>query len=637
MGNCQALLRFFGIAAAAAMAALTGTAQVASGQAISAGGGAGTAPAARQVFMRAVPNASAANLTAFRAIRRPLTGMPKSTYEALKAQAASPHGVALPITMTGKPQPQPAPRSGRETPTAIVNFDGDAEFEACSFDTPADQALAIGDGKNPILQVVNVCLSVWNSAGTRLLGPIDLVSFFGLPAGTFTSDPRALYDWYNHRFIVTLLDTSCPNGGCTTSTNNYNIAVSQSDDPTALWFTYRMPVQSAANAIHDFPRVGQDRAATYPITSGTPFPGAIYLAANLFDNNSGAYLKEEWLILPKAAMYNGQKGFSFWQFNGMTSGGVVTDSTQPVNVGSPYDNPRAEFLITSKDFFCSTGCNGLTIWAISNPFGFVTGGPSPELSSVVIGTVNNYSQPPGAVQPGTSTLIDTNDTRISGEATYQSGSIYASNESANGAGGVASLIYRVQPDLNVNDNTRCTGSFQNLCPQITGATELNESVINNGGTSAVYFAVPQPDLEGNVNTVFTYSRHIDLCKPCLYFAARDAGEQYPRYRRVIPPGGVGPRIYPGPLGRLQCRCPRRSFLRFRQRRLSGNTGLRLLRHVCLRQHLAHQNRVQQVQRAWPAVSAVRENLSRLWSRGRNREGISSAGAASRSEERCRAR
>jgi hypothetical protein len=105
MGNCQGLLRFFGIAAAAAMAALTETAQVASGQAISGGGGAGAASAASQVFMRDVPNASP---RPFRV--HPLrTGMSESTYQALKAQAASPHGVPLPITMTGKPQPQPAP------------------------------------------------------------------------------------------------------------------------------------------------------------------------------------------------------------------------------------------------------------------------------------------------------------------------------------------------------------------------------------------------------------------------------------------------------------------------------------------------------------------------------------------------
>ena len=65
---------------------------------------------------------------------------------------------------------------------------------------------------------------------------------------------------------------------------------------------------------------------------------------------------------------------SAWFFVGMTSGGVFTDTTQPVNVSSPSDNPRAEFLITSKNIFCSGSCNGLTIWAISNPFGFVTSG-----------------------------------------------------------------------------------------------------------------------------------------------------------------------------------------------------------------------------------------------------------------------
>ena len=120
--------------------------------------------------------------------------------------------------------------------------------------------------------MVNACLSVWNSAGAPLLGPKDLVSFFGLPAGTFVFGPRALYDWYNHRFIVTSVDTDCPLGGCTTSTNNYDIAVSQSDDPTAGWWISRIPVQSSSNTLPDFPRVGQDRAATYPIVTGTKFP-----------------------------------------------------------------------------------------------------------------------------------------------------------------------------------------------------------------------------------------------------------------------------------------------------------------------------------------------------------------------------
>ncbi len=500
--NKNSRFKIMRIAAAAAAAGLAGgvparSAEIAAATPVEAQthlqGGPGAAVVAKQVILKNLPNVTAADAQAFRSIR-PRTAL--LNLSAVKTQAARPSDSPAPVTLYG--EPQSPPNINPLTPGASLSFDGDTEFEACSNLTPADQAIAVGDGPSPILQAVNACVSVWNPSGARLLGPKSLVSFFNLPAGTFVSDPRALYDFYNHRFIVTLLDSDFA------SSNNYNIAVSAGDDPTGGWYTYRIPVQSASNALPDFPRVGQDRSSIYPISSGTAFPGAIYVAANLFSNaKGGGYLKEEWLILPKAAMYNGQ-AFSFWQFNGMTSGGVPTDTTQPVNVWSPYDNPRAEFLITSEDFYCSTGCNGLTLWAISNPFGFVSGGPGPELTGAIISTVNNYSQPPNASQPGSANSVDSGDLRISGEATYQSGSIYAAHSSANGAGGVMSILYRVQPTLNINDS-RCTGSYLNLCPMITGASILDETILNYGGMAGAYYAVPQPDLEGNVTTVFTYS------------------------------------------------------------------------------------------------------------------------------------
>ncbi|MDH3316243.1 MAG: hypothetical protein OER43_10825 [Gammaproteobacteria bacterium] len=363
--------------------------------------------------------------------------------------------------------------------------------------TPADQALAVGDGPNPILQVVNACLSVWRTNGTRIIGPVSLQTFFGLPASTAVFDPRALFDWYNHRFIVIATDTDGANS------NNINIAVSRSDDPAGLWWTYRIPVLSQAGALADYPRLGQDRTSLYP---GFSAPGAIYVASNLFSNSTGAYLKEEWLVLPKGPMYAGA-GFSFVFFSGMTSGGVATDTSQPVNVWSPYEQPRAGFFITSKNIFngrCLAPCNGLTVWAVSNPFGFVSGGDSPELSSVVIPTANNYSFPPDAPQPGGPNTIDTIDTRISGTPTYAHGHIHAALVTANGTGGVASIIYKVQPFLNATNGARCTTSV-GLCPQITGALIRNESVVNYGGTNAAFFPTPQPDLDGNVTTVLSYS------------------------------------------------------------------------------------------------------------------------------------
>ena len=46
-------------------------------------------------------------------------------------------------------------------------------------------------------------------------------------------------------------------------------------------------------------------------------------------------------------MYNGQ-AFSLWSFFGLTSGGKVTDTTQPVNVSSPYRVARRVFNINEK-------------------------------------------------------------------------------------------------------------------------------------------------------------------------------------------------------------------------------------------------------------------------------------------------
>lgn len=411
--------------------------------------------------------------------------MPEDQFEAAKEAAARGFGPTLPVTASAPT------RAGGLTPFASVSFDGDFEGEAgCGNWVPADQALAVGDGANPIIQVVNECLSVWNLAGARILGPVSLQSFFGTSASTSVCDPRALFDWKNHRFIVQAITCSAP--------YTSKVAVSTSDSATGGWFIYTFSSVSSSGALMDYPRMGQDHTSTYP---GSGFPGAIYIAYNLF--NPG-YIQEEWIILPKGPMYAGA-GFSYWAFWGMTSGGGVTDSTQPANVWSPYERPRAEFLVTSKNS-CGSPCNAITVWAISNPFTFVSGGQSPELTGVVITAANTWTIPPNAPQNGGPNTIETLDNRFTGEATYAHGHVHVAHSTANGAGGTASEIYKIQPFLNVTNGARCTaGVSLGLCPQITGALIRNETVLNYGGTVAAFFATPQPDLDGNVTTVLNYS------------------------------------------------------------------------------------------------------------------------------------
>jgi hypothetical protein len=415
----------------------------------------------------------------------------------LKSQAAAMRGKPIAAAL---PPLMAASTGGVKTVTPDVSFDGDSQSEvACGGVTPADQALAIGDNANPVLQAVNLCLSVWSPAGARLYGPVTLSSFFGVPvSSTIVSDPRALYDWYNHRFIVTMLDSDG------TTNAYYDVAVSKTDDPTGAWWTYRIHTKNN-NVLNDFPRVGQDHAATYPVAAQyTAYPGAIYLASNLFQMNGsccGAYVSEEWVILGKAQLYNGLTPNAYFFNNVKNPDNSTAFTSQPVDVWSPYEAPRSEFFVESG------ASKSLIVFSISNPFGYaIAGSPLPELSSVSVATTNTFSVPPAAVQKtGGTATIDTGDTRISGEVTYNAGYLHAALSTANGTGGTASIVYKVHPILNANDNAKCTGAYVNACPQITAATIVDESVLNYGTNYSAFYATPQPDMEGDVTTVYGYA------------------------------------------------------------------------------------------------------------------------------------
>jgi hypothetical protein len=385
--------------------------------------------------------------------------------------------------------PPPARPQSLETPGAGIIFNSTTEA-GCGFVTPADQAIAVGDTSVGVLQVINVCVNVFNKSGVLQAGyPKSLTSFVGLPAGTPTSDPRAIYDWINHRYIVAFIQFD----PTFASAQSYWIAVSTGDNPAGGYCLYNLGVQSVAPSggvfpLPDFPRLGQDRQA-------------IYLASNIFNKS---YKWEEILALPKAQMYACQNiGFNFF-FN-LQFGGVVTDTTQPANVFSAGDDPRSEYLVTSKNIFFSDPKNGLVVWAIHSPLS------SPTLTGTGVATTNNYSFPPHASQPGGTNDVDTGDNRISGMAMYNAGSIYASINAANGSHSEA-ILYQIQPFVTAggaNDG------------KIASAKILNEFVHGNS-TFDTYYATQQPDPEGNVTYAWNFSNSTTF--PSLAYSSRRAAQ-----------------------------------------------------------------------------------------------------------------
>jgi len=459
----------------------------------------------------------------------PLHGISAQEYALLKAAAANanppaPKGtsqIRLPLT----PSSTPSSLTGA---TAITAFSGIGE--RCGGFIPPDMALAAGPSF--VVQVINGCLSVFDKAGHVQAGfPKSLTSFMLVNPSAILPpfDPRALFDWANQRYILSAAHISAA------GVPFLDVAVSQSSNPLGGWFIYHFNLYAGASIlpagqIADFPTLGQDRRA-------------IYMAFNAFSLSNGSFNGPSMVLLPKSAMYAGS-GFTFYFLEPsnfiVTGTGEVMDSLQPANVMDRSDNPRAEFVVASHNIDapganntqCATGCSGLAVFAISNPI-YSSSSPGPEVSQVLVNTSDTYSLPPSAQQPSCasgSCRIDTGDTRISGEAIYASGSLYAAidtNGTGAGVGASHFLWFQIRPVLNDNDNLACTNNFLNRCPQIVSASMLNEvcwacATGQGDGTGATFYPEVQPDPEGNVLVVFNYSD--DATYPSSAYATNRATE-----------------------------------------------------------------------------------------------------------------
>ncbi len=437
------------------------------------------------VVMDNLPAATAADLKNHPAVPRPRSGVSDAAYQARKA-AANLASLTRPAVNPG-PAPSQTPSTdttGTFTPGVFTAFPGQSESGL----TPSDMGLAAG--ATYVVQVVNATIAIYDKTGVLQTGyPKSLNTFFGLPSTAFTFDPRALYDWVNGRFIV-----MADENNSSTGQSYIHVAASATGNPRGAWHTYTLAV-GAVGDFADFPTLGQDR-------------NAIYVGFTNFLGSGG--ISNYVLYLPKTQIYAGA-GFSYFYSFNFSVGGTNVDSIQPANVMARGDDPRAEFMVNSFNINfgggqCSSGCNGLVVWAVSNPL-VATGTPGPQVTGVVVGTSNNYKLPPSANQLGSANSIDTGDTRISGESIYLAGSVYAAINTAATGPGATVIWYRINPVLN-DGNPACTGAFLYACAQITSAAINEEECYFCGGRGSAgssFYGVLQPDTEGNATLAYAYS------------------------------------------------------------------------------------------------------------------------------------
>jgi hypothetical protein len=466
----------------------------------------GSGAAAREVNLGALPEMTQQQLMATPPVRhyRPMDGLTDAQYAAKKAAAAK-------LGVRGASQaglaagPAPARRGGIQSVAFSRGFF--AQQEVCC--TPPDMALAVGE--NFVVQFINTFIAVYNKNGTLQAGfPKSAVTFFGLPAGTYTTDPRGFYDWTNHRFYFVMLTESSPGSG--TNVGRLMVAVSQTYDPRGGWWVYNNLVSFPSGECPDYPTLGHD--GNNWGTGATK--GGFYVGINEFSGSGhcdGAGFATNYVFFFPQDPFMVGGGYSYWFFIGLFVNGTNVDTIQPANMTDRSDHPDAIWLVNSYNILFANPANGLGVWSVSgptggavvapnNPFAFLQGGNGPVLTFGGTGTAHNYSFPPGANEPNgsggvCSGCVDTGDRRISGQVKYHAGEIFGSLETGiSGVAGAHPIWFDIHPISNNNNST------------ISSTEERQEDCFFCGGqgtNGSAYYATLQPDQENNLVMIYEYS------------------------------------------------------------------------------------------------------------------------------------
>lgn len=353
--------------------------------------------------------------------------------------------------------------------SAKTNFG--AEFE------PPDQGLCAGNGF--VIDAVNSAFTIYHNNGSVVEGPFNVNALYADGFKQFTSDPRCTYDKATHTWFAIILFINSTNTRARTE-----IAVNSSGDPTTPWTVYRLdatddgtngtPSHPGCPCLGDQPLLGIDQHNLYISTNEFSILGPQFNGAQIY-------------ALSKSQLIASSK-VHFVQFDSLKIGGTLATSVQPATV---TDTASAEYFMNSLDPN-ATFDNRLGVWALTNGQVVANGG-IPLLSSVVI-TSEPYGVPPGAIQKGASSLIDSGDDRMQ-QVQYIQGSLWGAlttavtipNDTAERAG-VA--WFQVNPHLN------SSGTL------LSGATIADQNYVAARGNYLIYPAI-QASPSGSAAMVMT--------------------------------------------------------------------------------------------------------------------------------------
>lgn len=177
------------------------------------------------------------------------------------------------------PQFQEVPTAPTDTsPPAVASFQALNDNNAS---IPPDTHGAVGP--NHLMTTLNTQVRIQDRSG-NILSTVALDSFWAsVNGGSSAFDPKVLYDPYGNRWMF----VSCDDADTTHS--GLLIAVSATNDPTGIWYKYR--INAADTNWIDYPSLGFNK-------------NWIAVTVNIY-NGSGSFIRHEIYAFHKATLYAG--------------------------------------------------------------------------------------------------------------------------------------------------------------------------------------------------------------------------------------------------------------------------------------------------------------------------------------------
>ncbi|MEE4376874.1 MAG: hypothetical protein V2J55_05085 [Candidatus Competibacteraceae bacterium] len=424
----------------------------------------------------------------------------------------SSHAQRMPIVPPDQPTGVPIP----ESPGIVTTFDGfnsdDNSTESGGFlFIPPDPIGAAGT--NRVIAVVNTMIEARNKSG-GLLWRDSLKDFFSplgtATLGTFTFDPKVIFDHYENRFVVVTLERTEVSEGAASDESRILLAVSKSASPNtataADWYYHSIDSKISIGAIPhwaDYPGFEADEEA-------------IYLTNNMFTfGTSRGFGGVRLWIIDKGTVggfYNGGAA-AVTVHNPYTTAGIPA-TTMPAQVygASGVGSGIGTFLVSYSGI--SNGVDeAVQVVRIDDPLG-ESGGPVFIQEFVNIGNIEDFILPelPDAAQSGTNTLIEVNDRRAL-DAVWRNDSLWLTT----------TILPNTGPD---NGQTTAHWIKLNTSAVPAGAITLSDqgSIGAEDIATNTYTFFPSLAVNSKGDAKFGFSASAATIFPGAYVAGRQAGD-----------------------------------------------------------------------------------------------------------------